>query len=216
MHIQFTIAAFSAATLICGCTTARVFNFQTINFTSSSNPEKTQPVISGLPVKHSKPLNGVSIGFGSGQAGFESISVSADGVVDVIQHTSTYSITYRYLRTNIGEAQAQAFLKHSSCESAASLYQSYSVGISDGVQGFICIESEQAKGFTYLNNYFPHGFEMLWKQATELLVNLNGARWVEIKSDDGFSAYRYARAAVANLRPESNKHRVTEHTDANP
>lgn len=137
------------------------------------------------------PLRRVVLGVGSGMDGFQSIAISGDGRVEVVNRATP--LRYEKISAYIPPAQAAVFLKSPACIHARRLHGSYSLeGIADGTQAFARLDTSVASSFTWMNNSYPEDFQELWTKARELAMGVTTG-WTKVAEGlDGQEECRHA------------------------
>jgi hypothetical protein len=69
----------------------------------------------------------------------------------------------------------------------------YTTGLSDGTQGFLALEDEHSKSFTYYDNSFPPSFQRAWQNIDSIIQRQPKATWRINGRADGFSVYKEAQ-----------------------
>lgn len=162
--------------------------------------ENSRVMVKGKAVKHTPPLIEACLGMGSGQTGYNSITIREDGSVEVVKEMN--SALFHRFRGKIDPFQARNFLDSPKFAVLEKLRRSYvAKDINDGSQGFLFLRSQSALSFTYFDNYYPYDFRGLWKQAEEIVASQPSSRWSKWQPDDGHTeTHAREKAAKAALK----------------
>ena len=149
--------------------------------------------IKGRSPMISLPVRRLVMASGSGAAGFESVSISSDGRIEVVNRVKGREVGYERFAARIPVDVATAFLASPTCTNARRLLNSYSLDdMADGGQAFLRLDNSSASGFTWMNNCYPDEFVNLWWRGRELVSSINTG-WVRVaKNLDGQEEYYHA------------------------
>jgi hypothetical protein len=155
-----------------------------------------------VPHRTSKPLTitRLVIGLGSGLNGFNSVELSSDGQVTVVLDDPI--LKHRYIKASSVHPLhgVTTLLRSQSVIDCLTLGSSYTTGLNDGTQGFLCLEDEHGKAFTFCDNAFPPAFRVVWEKIGEFVRRQPNTTWRIKKGISGFTAYRNAeRSSVKSV-----------------
>jgi hypothetical protein len=140
-----------------------------------------------------KRITKLVIGLGSGLYGFTTAELRPDGRVTLVLDDPNRK--HRYIEvTSVRTLQEIAdMLESSSLMDCLALGGRYTTGLSDGTQGFLSLEDEHSKFFTYCDNSFPPSFQRAWQDIDSFIQRQPKTTW-RIKGEaDGFSVYKKAK-----------------------